>query len=142
MDRISKARRSATMARIRGRGNRSTELTLRLALVRARFSGWRLHPADIAGRPDFWFGAAKLAIFVDGCFWHCCSRCRIPLPSSNREYWTAKLANNRRRDRAVTRSLRAEGIQVRRIWEHELRTGIGLNHVIMRITIALNRAGR
>jgi len=141
MDRLSKAARSVTMSRIRGRGNRSTELALRLALVRAGLSGWRLHPSDVVGRPDFWFDAERLAVFVDGCFWHCCSRCRIPIPANNRMYWKAKLTNNKRRDRAVTRILRAEGIQVRRIWEHELRTGVGLNHVIMRITIALKCAG-
>lgn len=125
------------MARIRGHGNRSTELVLRLELVRAGLSGWRLRPADVAGRPDFWFSDAKVAVFVDGCFWHCCSRCRIPVPSTNATYWTVKLSGNKRRDEAVTRALRGEGIRVLRIWEHDLVTSKGRSRAIRRITAAL-----
>ncbi len=141
MDRVSPSVRSATMSRIRGRGNRSTERALRLALVRASLSGWRLHPSDIAGRPDFWFAAAKLAVFVDGCFWHCCKQCQIPSPASNRSYWAPKLTRNKRRDRTVTRNLRASGVQVLRMWEHELKTCDAQYHAVKRIAALLNQLG-
>lgn len=141
MDRMTKTARSATMSRIRGRGNRSTERVLRLALVRAGISGWRLHPAYVFGRPDFWFDSPKLAIFVDGCFWHSCTRCRIPIPASNNDYWSAKLAMNRTRDRGVTRSLRAKGVRVLRIWEHELATSRCRKCVLVRVISVLNHCG-
>lgn len=71
------------------------------------------------GEPDFVFPKFKLAVFVDGCFWHCCPR-HSNVPVNNRSFWKAKLAGNQRRDRKVTRTLRAMGWQVLRIWEHEL----------------------
>ena len=127
------------MSRIRGRGNRSTERVLRLALVRAGISGWRLHPGYVFGKPDFWFDTQKLAIFVDGCFWHSCKRCRIPIPASNNDYWSVKLAKNRKRDRGVTRWLRARGVRVLRIWEHELASSSCRKGALVRIMGVLNR---
>ena len=64
--------------------------------------------------------AARLAVFVDGCFWHGCPSCHRP-PSSNQEYWTKKVARNRRRDRRNSRLLRQDGWTVLRVWEHALR---------------------
>jgi DNA mismatch endonuclease (patch repair protein) len=71
------------------------------------------------GRPDFVFREERLAVFVDGCFWHCCPKCGN-MPASNREFWRTKLGKNKLRDRHVTRTLRTEGWKVLRIWEHEL----------------------
>jgi DNA mismatch endonuclease (patch repair protein) len=64
------AERSRLMGRIRSRGNLSTEQSFRLALVRARIRGWVLHPKIIFGTPDFYFPEERLAVFIDGCFWH------------------------------------------------------------------------
>lgn len=111
--------RSRMMGAVRGRGNLSTEQRFRFALVRAGVSGWRLHPKRVAGRPDFYFESGRVAVFVDGCFWHGCSRCGH-LPHKNRPFWTAKLTRNRERDRAAERVLRMEGVCVVRFWEHEL----------------------
>lgn len=119
MDTLCREARSRNMAAIRSRGNRSTERALRARLIQAGIRGWRVCAQDIEGCPDFVFDAHRFTIFVDGCFWHGCPKCHRP-PSSNTDYWTAKLARNRKRDRRVTETLRTSGWRVLRIWEHEL----------------------
>lgn len=120
MDNVSRQVRSRTMAAVKSTGNRSTERVLRARLVRGGFRGWRMHAKDVAGCPDFVFDAARLAVFVDGCFWHGCPSCRRA-PNSNQEYWTKKVERNRKRDRRNTRELRGEGWTVLRVWECKLR---------------------
>jgi DNA mismatch endonuclease (patch repair protein) len=106
------------MSRVHSRGNRATELRL-IALLRVHhITGWR-RGASLPGKPDFIFRAAKLAVFVDGCFWHGCRR-HGRMPKTRVAFWKAKLARNTRRDREVGRALREYGWQVLRIWEHEL----------------------
>jgi DNA mismatch endonuclease (patch repair protein) len=129
MDMLSKTERSALMSKVRSRGNRSTEVRLRLALVRARISGWELHPESVPGRPDFWFAAKRMALFVDGCFWHGCKRC-LRLPQRNRSYWRAKIDGNIRRAVRVNRKLRSDGIIVFRVWEHELQDRCKLDRIL------------
>lgn len=117
-DPLSNARRSALMARIKSRDNRSTELALATLLRRERLYGWR-RKSSLFGRPDFVFPKQRLAIFVDGEFWHG-HPSRGRLPKTNRTYWRAKIARNRKRDRLVNRTLRWLGWRVLRIWEHRL----------------------
>jgi DNA mismatch endonuclease (patch repair protein) len=132
MDVFSKRRRSEVMARIRGRGNRSTELRM-AAMLRARgISGWQLNRRDIPGTPDFYFSEFCLALFVDGCFWHQCPKCS-KMPLGNRRFWSAKLAMNARRDVRVRRILNRRGISVMRLWEHDLE------QLTPRLRIALRR---
>jgi len=71
------------------------------------------------GRPDFVFPARRLAVFVDGCFWHGCPR-HGTMPKGNRSFWRAKITRNRERDREVGAELRRLGWKVLRVWEHEL----------------------
>jgi DNA mismatch endonuclease (patch repair protein) len=111
---------SRRMSAIRGKGNRSTEVRLRLMLVRAGFRGWKVHPAGITGKPDFYFPDRRVAVFVDGCFWHGCPRCGH-VPKANTAYWKAKIERNRRRDHDNALALAGQGVRVVRIWEHELR---------------------
>src|SRR5476651_399510 len=138
-DIFSKRKRSAVMAAIRSRGNKATELRL-IAVFRAQgITGWRrgaVLPLSVRGsgfgvlgsaggrtpkvRPDFVFRARRVAVFVDGCFWHGCPR-HYRRPGSRRAFWDAKIARNRARDRLVTRALRKAGWKVLRIWEHELK---------------------
>lgn len=118
-DVFSPAKRSQVMSRIRARNNASTELNLVAILRAAKLHGWRRNQL-IFGRPDFVFRKHKLAIFVDGCFWHGCPKC-YRVPRQNQEFWASKLAKNRDRDRLVNRYLRASGWKVIRLWEHELR---------------------
>ncbi len=118
-DIFTKAKRSEVMSLIRSRGNRGTELRL-IALMRAHgITGWRRN-APLFGKPDFVFRAAKLAVFVDGCFWHACPR-HATMPRNNRAFWEAKLTRNAARDREVTRTLRKTGWRVLRVWECALK---------------------
>jgi len=144
-DIFTKAKRSAVMAAIRSRGNRATELRM-VALLRAHgIHGWRRQqqlrilesgtrngkgrraPAGSLRTPhsafrvstDFVFRRERVAVFIDGCFWHCCPK-HGTMPAGNRAFWKAKLSRNVERDRRVTRLLRKAGWKVLRIWEHDL----------------------
>lgn len=112
------AQRSRVMAAIHSRGNRNTELKL-LQILRAHsIKGWRRH-LPIPGRPDFAFPKERVAVFVDGCFWHGCQKhCRRP--KSNTDFWTPKIDRNISRDRQVNRLLKRAGWKVLRVWEHGL----------------------
>lgn len=115
--------RSKVMSLIRSRGNKSTEQRLRLALVRAQLKGWRIQCLQLPGRPDFYFSDRKVAVFVDGCFWHGCPRCGH-IPATNKRFWRLKIERNRKRDSNSNRKLRAQGIAVLRFWEHEIQRDV------------------
>ncbi len=117
-DFLTKPQRSALMSSIKGKGNKDTELALITLFRRHRITGWRRNQ-KVFGKPDFTFREKRLAVFVDGCFWHGCPRC-YRRPESNRKFWDAKIARNRERDREVSRELRRLGWRVLRIWEHDL----------------------
>ena len=117
-DVFTKAKRSAVMSRIRGSGNKYTELALIKLFRQHRITGWR-RGQPVFGKPDFIFRLARLAVFVDGCFWHGCPKhCKIP--AGNRAFWIKKFAANKSRDRRVNQELRKLGWRVIRIWEHDL----------------------
>jgi DNA mismatch endonuclease, patch repair protein len=118
-DVYTKLKRSEVMAAVRSRSNRSTEVALARALRRGGVSGWRRH-IPLPGTPDFVFAKSRLAVFVDGCFWHGCPRHYRP-PSQNRAYWKQKLNRNRSRDLVVIQALTERGWSVIRFWEHEIR---------------------
>ena len=107
------------MALIRGKGNKQTELELLALLRQNKISGWRRH-LPLVGRPDFAFPLQKVAVFVDGCFWHGCAKC-CTRPKTNRKFWDKKLADNMARDQRVNRQLRRQGWKVIRIWQHSLQ---------------------
>jgi DNA mismatch endonuclease, patch repair protein len=111
--------RSRIMSKIRANGNRSTELRLVRLFRDNGIKGWR-RCLPLPGRPDFVFREKRIVIFVDGCFWHGCPRCRNT-PATNAAYWAEKNKRNRKRDRLVTRLLTDGGWRVIRIWEHRLR---------------------
>lgn len=90
-----------------------------MLMVRAGIVGWCVLPINIVGRPDFVFPKGKLAVFVDGCFWHGCPKC-YHRPLSNRKYWDAKVLRNKARDKKLRGKLRRDGWSVIRVWEHEL----------------------
>jgi DNA mismatch endonuclease (patch repair protein) len=144
-DVFTKAKRSDVMSRIRSRGNKDTELALAKLLRRHRIAGWRRQQIiqtnaqrptpnversklcvgrwkfsrPFAVRPDFVFPKLRVALFVDGCFWHGCPK-HATKPRNNAAFWRRKFARNLERDRLVTRTLRKNGWCVLRIWEHEL----------------------
>jgi DNA mismatch endonuclease (patch repair protein) len=121
MDPLSPAARSALMAKVRSRGNVSTEAAVITLFREASIKGWRRHPKGLIGKPDFYFPHAKLLLFVDGCFWHACPTCRRNSPQTRASFWQEKIDGNRRRDNRTRRKLRAQGYRVFRIWEHELK---------------------
>ncbi|MGO8837677.1 MAG: very short patch repair endonuclease [Limisphaerales bacterium] len=115
----SPAKRSAIMRAVRSSANKATEMVLLKRMREHGITGWRRR-VNLCGKPDFVFSRYKVAVFVDGCFWHGCPKhCRMP--KGNRSYWQAKIAGNTTRDAFVTRTLRRAGWRVMRIWEHELR---------------------
>ena len=117
-DVFTKRKRSEVMSRVRGRGNKATELVMVALLRRQGITGWRRH-VRLFGNPDFVFPKRRLALFVDGCFWHGCPK-HATKPASNRAFWRKKFARNRIRDRLVARTLKQRGWRVLRVWQHEL----------------------
>lgn len=117
-DVFTKAKRSEVMSKIRGKGNKATEIALAKLFRANGITGWRRH-YPIVGKPDFAFPEQKLAVFVDGCFWHGCPK-HATRPKGNSAFWSTKLDANKARDRKVNRELRAKGWRVLRIWEHDL----------------------
>jgi DNA mismatch endonuclease (patch repair protein) len=107
------------MARVRGRGNKSTEEKLARLFRQAGIKGWRRH-LRLPGTPDFVFPKERLIIFVDGCFWHGCPR-HATFPATRRAFWLKKFDDNKARDRRVNRELHRLGWRVLRLWEHELK---------------------
>jgi DNA mismatch endonuclease, patch repair protein len=127
MDHVTKEVRSKIMAAVHSRGNTTTELPLAKLLWAAGVRGYRKH-WPVAGKPDFAWPGRKLAVFVDGCFWHGC-RCKY-LPRTNTEFWRKKIETNKRRDRRVAQSLRREGWTVLRIKECVVRRPATLARIV------------
>lgn len=175
-DVFTKAKRSEVMSRIRGRGNKDTELALAKLFRRHHITGWRRHVRvkvdggeliverrrrqgrtaqrstlhhQLTVTPDFVFLRLRVAVFVDGCFWHGCPK-HATKPKNNAAFWEKKLSGNKARDRKVNRALRKAGWRVLRIWECALRragagrTGKGgrpVSRWLQNIQSALNRGG-
>lgn len=118
-DVFTKSKRSEVMSRIRSRGNKDTELELVKVFRASGITGWRRHQ-PVFGKPDFVFRKLRLAVFVDGCFWHGCPQ-HATEPRTNAAFWRRKFAANKARDLLVNRTLRKSGWRVVRIWEHELK---------------------
>src|SRR2546428_403859 len=118
-DVFTKKKRSQVMAAIRSCGNKDTEIKLKEILRLHKIKGWR-RQQPITGKPDFVFQQEKLAVFVDGCFWHGC-RWHCRMPKTRVSFWKNKIGANKKRDGFVTRTLRRKGWRVLRLWEHSLR---------------------
>lgn len=109
------------MASVKSRDAKSTELKFISLLKEKGITGWRRN-YPLTGKPDIVFSRFKIAVFIDGCFWHGCPHhCRMP--SSNVNYWNNKIEKNKIRDKKITKALKMKGWQVIRIWEHEIKTG-------------------
>ena len=108
------------MSLIRSRGNRATELRLVALMREHRITGWRRNAA-VFGKPDFIFRRERVAVFVDGCFWHGCPK-HATKPTTRAAWWAAKLGRNKDRDRLVGRTLRKQDWRVIRIWECDLKS--------------------
>lgn len=122
MKRLDTQTRSRMMSRVRSTDTKM-ELAVRPVLETL---GFEHQPRGISGRPDFAHRKAKVAVFLDGCFWHGCPQ-HYRAPKSNRAFWERKINRNRARDAGITAALEAEGWRVIRVWEHDLKQLIGSN---------------
>jgi DNA mismatch endonuclease (patch repair protein) len=117
-DVMTKRQRSLNMAHVRSKDTK-LEMSIRKNLWQANLRGYRLH-FRIEGKPDLVFVKEKVAIFIDGCFWHACPIC-YKEPETHKEYWESKMKRNIERDLAVNKSLSGSGWSVVRVWEHEIK---------------------
>ena len=115
-DKITKEQRSYIMSQIRGTKTKP-ELIVKENIDSRKL---RYQPKGIPERPDFANKTKRIAVFIDGCFWHKCPRCYKP-PKSNKKYWKAKIERNTKRDKDVNRKMRKEGWTVLRFWEHQVK---------------------
>lgn len=136
-DVFSKDERSRIMRSVKSKNTKSTELTLLKVFKENHITGWR-RTYPVKGHPDFVFLDKRIAIFVDGCFWHG-HDCRNTRPSDNAEYWRNKRERNIQRDKETTKYFQNRGWTVIRIWECELKKK-QLPHTTERLLTVLNNA--
>jgi len=117
-DVFNKAKRSEIMSKVRSKNNKSTEIKLINLFQKNGITGWKRN-YPVKGHPDFVFLSKRIAVFVDGCFWHG-HDCRNTRPSDNQEYWQKKRERNIKHDADVTVMFEKRGWRVLRIWECEL----------------------
>jgi DNA mismatch endonuclease (patch repair protein) len=117
-DVLTREQRKLNMSRIRAK-NTGPEVKLRKLLFADGIRGYRIH-YNLPGKPDIVFIKKKIAIFIDGCFWHKCPDC-FQEPETRKEFWMNKIQSNIERDKKVNEQLSDEGWTVIRIWEHEIR---------------------
>jgi DNA mismatch endonuclease, patch repair protein len=116
-DFLSKETRSRVMARIRSK-NTKPELALRRSLYARGVRGWRCHAKRVPGKPDLAFTRWRVAVFVDGCFWH--GHPDFFTPGKSGAYWDAKIERTRERDRIANEALAEAGWRVLRFWDFEI----------------------
>lgn len=135
-DVFSKQKRSEVMSRIRGKANKDTELLMIQILRKNHITGWRRNQ-KVFGMPDFVFPKQKVALFVDGCFWHVCPK-HFNMPKNNERFWMQKMKANQERDKLVVKTLKLSKWKVIRIWEHELSNPV---RVVKRLKKVLQMDG-
>jgi DNA mismatch endonuclease (patch repair protein) len=121
------------MAAVRGK-NTSPEVALRRALFAAGVRGWRCHYRRAPGKPDLAWPGRRVAVFVDGAFWH--GHPSRHKPGRSGAYWDEKIEANVARDRRVDATLRKDGWTVVRVWDFEIRKD--LPNVVERVASALD----
>lgn len=112
------------------------EMVVRRMLREMGYPGYRLQ-WRAPGHPDIAYPGRKVAILVNGCFWHRCPKCNLPIPEHNRDYWTRKFDYNVRHDRETLKALEDDGWTVVVIWECEVKKEPDL--VRKRLSDALSR---
>lgn len=113
------------MSSIRGK-NTSPEIALRKYLWENNLRGYRLHLKNVPGRPDITFPGKKIAIFVNGCFWHRCLYCNPPMPKSHSKFWKEKFKKNIERDIRKIRLLNKEGWKTLVVWECQIKNNVNI----------------
>ena len=120
VDSVDQVTRSHIMRAIKSEGSLSTERRFGALLARSGINGWHFHDSLLPGKPDVVFEKQRIAVFLDGCFWHGCPDC-YRRPNSRRDYWDKKIEANGTRDKQIRRQLVAQDWTVLRFWEHEIK---------------------
>lgn len=139
-DNLNHSDRSKAMRAVKGK-NTSLERKLFSMLAGMGIRGWRKNVADIKGKPDVVFDQQRIAIFVDGCFWHGCPSCKGKKPNQNFEYWNQKVIKNKARDLKTQDELKERNWCVVRIWEHDMRNQASRQEIRRRILTVLKGGG-
>lgn len=133
-DRLTPEMRSQLMSRVKTRDT-APELVLRRALWSRGLRGWRLHPKRVPGRPDLAWIGLRVAVFVDGAFWH--GHPDYYWGQSGR-FWDEKIERNRARDKRINAELSEAGWRVVRLWDFELEHAPA--ECVERVLAAVNQA--
>ena len=102
------------------RKDTTPEILLRTMLREIGYPGYRLQ-WNVPGRPDIAYPGRKIAIYVNGCFWHRCPKCNLPLPNNNQDFWKNKFEKNIQRDKKKADELKLLGWRVITVWECEIK---------------------
>jgi DNA mismatch endonuclease (patch repair protein) len=136
-DFLTRETRSRVMSKIRSKDTKP-ELALRRALWSAGLRGWRVHAKAYPGKPDVAFTRWKVAIFVDGRFWH--GHPDFFTPGKSGAYWDAKIARTQERDRLANETLAMDGWRVLRLWDFEVEQDTSA--CVQQVEMLLREAGR
>jgi DNA mismatch endonuclease (patch repair protein) len=122
VDVFSKRKRSELMSRIKSKNTKLESDFLKKLSSVSHSAGYRYrkHYSKLPGKPDIAFPSKKVAVFIDGCFWHSC-HVHSKIPLSNVSYWREKMSKNKKQDKKINAACRKAGWKVVRIWEHEIK---------------------
>ena len=118
VDNLSARKRSKVMSSIRSK-NTKPELAVR-KIIWSKGKRYRVHDRTVFGTPDISHKGKKLAVFIDGCFWHGCKKC-CNVPQTNTTFWRHKISANRKRREKVVSKLKLDGWKMMAFWEHEVK---------------------
>ncbi|MHB0989369.1 MAG: very short patch repair endonuclease [Bellilinea sp.] len=128
VDNLSSENRIKTMRSVKGKGT-YPERRFFAMLAGMGCRGWRKNVKELYGKPDVVFFNNKIAIFIDGCFWHGCPICERKIPVTNHEYWEHKVKRNVELAEINNKRLLDEGWIVIRYWEHDIKTKDGIQQI-------------
>lgn len=143
-DKRSPAPKNSTTSKVMSRNkakNTKPETAFRTELRKHQLTGYRLHPKNVIGRPDICFVSKKIAIFINGCFWHRCPKCNYGPPKNNTEFWNNKFKANVERDNRKTTELEKQGWKVLTIWECDIKKNLDLMVEIVKDIVHNNNQG-
>ena len=132
----TKKQRSYNMSMIKCRDT-NPEISLRKLLFANGIRGYRVH-YKLPGKPDIVFPRKKIAVFIDGCFWHKCPKCFIE-PRTNKVFWKEKISSNIKRDKDVNKQLKKMGWKIIRIWEHDVKKNLNKSYLKILNEIKITR---
>ena len=128
----TKEQRSYNMSQIKSK-NTKPEVVLRKKIFAGGLRGYRIN-YKLPGKPDIVFTKHKVAVFVDGCFWHKCPKCFVQ-PTTNKKFWNEKIKGNVQRDKKVNQLLAKSGYITLRFWEHEIKSNLNNNYILIKNTL-------